>query len=292
MPFPEVYRVGVAWDALPGRLNLSADVEVQRWSTYEELAITFIDDEGGRETIADPKNSKDSLVVHVGGEYRLSDAWQVRAGYVWDQRTTPEETVGPAPPDSDRHVIALGASFLFDNFGVHAHLADVLFVPRESSANRFRGTWRGGYPLGTTAYLASLGFSAAFGAAPPPAPPPPPAEIEARNPWASAADTDEPPLVAAPPAAAVAPAEAPPTVSPAVVIEVPPTTSSAPVTAPAVDAPVPAATDSAATPAAAATSAPAEAAPATVTEEEAPAKGKGKGKGKAGKKRQPGRSKP
>ncbi|MFC1610988.1 OmpP1/FadL family transporter [Myxococcota bacterium] len=181
LPLPEVYRAGVAWDLVPSRVNISFDFELQRWSRYEELAIIFTNPDGSEEILADPKNSQDSIALHVGVEWWVLEDLALRAGYGWDQRTLPEKTVGPAPPDSDRHGLAIGASYFFGPFGAHVHFADVFFVERETLANELRGTWRGGYPGGTTGYLVGVGVSAVFGAAeaPPPTSDPPPEIVPA-----------------------------------------------------------------------------------------------------------------
>ena len=165
LPLPQVLRFGVAYDMLDDKLSLSADVQIQLWSTYQELAITLIDSAGAETTTVDPKLSKDSLVLLAGVEYMVTEKLAVRAGYAFDQRTQPEEAIGAAPPDSDRHVITLGASYFFGSFGVHAHVADVLFAERETFTNKMPGTWSGGHVGGATAFIASVGLSAQFGGA-------------------------------------------------------------------------------------------------------------------------------
>jgi long-chain fatty acid transport protein len=160
VPLAQVFRFGVAWDALPGKLNLSADLEYQLWSEFKELAITFVNPDGSEEIKASPRNSQDSFVVHVGGEYKVTDRFAVRAGYIWDQHTLPEETVNPAPPDSDKHVASVGASYLFDRFGVHAHFSNVFFARRTANTSDFPGEWDGAWPGGTMAYMFGLSLSA------------------------------------------------------------------------------------------------------------------------------------
>jgi long-chain fatty acid transport protein len=155
VPLPEVFRVGFAWDVLSD-LNLSADLEYQMWSAFKEMSITFINADGSETTGASPRNAQNSYVLHLGGEYKLSPTIAVRAGYAWDQRILPEETVNPGPPESDRHVATVGASYSTGRFGLHAHFANVFFVPRETRTNDLPGTWTGGFPGGTMAYTFGL----------------------------------------------------------------------------------------------------------------------------------------
>jgi long-chain fatty acid transport protein len=160
VPLAEVFRFGVAYDVLRERLNVSADVEYQRWSVYKELRITFVNPDGTEQISASPRNSKDSFVLHLGAEYKLSPRFAVRAGYVFDQHTLPEETVNPMPPDSDRHIAALGASFTPGRFGLHAHFSNVFFTPRTSLTSSFPGQWQGAWAANTTAY--TFGLTASY----------------------------------------------------------------------------------------------------------------------------------
>ncbi len=161
IPLAQVYRFGVAYDISP-ELNVSADVEYQLWSAFEELRIVFTDAAGATEEVASPRDSRNSVTVHTGAEYKIAPKVAVRAGYAYDQKTLPEETVNPAPPDSDRHVVMLGGSYWWDRFGVHAFVGNAFFVKRTALTSDFPGEWRGGWPLGTMAYLAGLSVSAAL----------------------------------------------------------------------------------------------------------------------------------
>ena len=178
VPLAEVFRFGVAWDVLPKRLNFSADLEYQRWDTFRSLDISFVNADGTLQTSSSPRNSQNSFVVHVGGELWLSSHFAIRAGYIWDQHTLPEETVNPAPPDSDKHVVSVGASAEFGWFGVDVHFSDVFFAQRTSTTAAFPGQWSGAYPGGTMAYIfglsltAKLDFGSPSGAKPAAAPAP------------------------------------------------------------------------------------------------------------------------
>lgn len=156
---PNNLRFGIAYEVLKG-LSLSADLEYQMWSSFKELAITFVNPDGTETVSASPRNSTDSFVFHVGGEYRFHPNVAIRAGYVYDQHTLPEETVNPAPPDSDKHVISLGLSAYFSSFGVHLNFADVIFAQRTSTTSDFPGKWQGAYPANTMAYIFGLSLSA------------------------------------------------------------------------------------------------------------------------------------
>jgi len=179
LPLPQTIRAGVAYDLIADRLNVSADFQYQFWETYQSLDVTFVNADGTKRTTSDPKKSMNSFIVYVGGELKLSEAFAVRAGYVFDQHTQPEEVIGPTPPDSDRHIITLGASYAFGAFSIDAHLADVIFAEREALTSPLPGTWSGALPTGASALIASIGISGRFGGGEAPAPAEAPAkEVE------------------------------------------------------------------------------------------------------------------
>jgi long-chain fatty acid transport protein len=182
VPLAQVLRLGLAYDVAPKTFNLSADLEYQMWDTYKNLTITFIDDAGAREDVVQKRNAKNSWVLHVGGEYRPSESLAVRAGYVFDQKVLPEATVNPAPPNSDLHVVTLGASYYYKQFGIHGHFENIFFAPRESRTSDFPAKWRGGWGNGTMAYIFGLSVSAAFDVGPAMGTAPAKAETSAEEP--------------------------------------------------------------------------------------------------------------
>lgn len=161
IPLPQVFRVGLAFDVVPRRLNLSADLQYQLWSTFESLDLRFQNPDGTETVSASPRSSRNSVVVHAGGELKIIEGFAVRAGYAWDQHTLPESTVNPAPPDSDKHVVSVGASYDFRHFGINAHFSNVFFTPRTAESSPFPGRWSGGYAGGSTmAYIFGLSLTA------------------------------------------------------------------------------------------------------------------------------------
>ena len=125
----------------------------------------------GEETVATSlRDARNTVVVHVGGELQVNDDLAVRLGYAYDPHILPENTVNPAPPDSDRHLVALGASYFLGDYGVHAHFSNAFFVRRETATNDLPGEWSGGWAGGTMAYIAGLTVSVklwtAFGRTP------------------------------------------------------------------------------------------------------------------------------
>lgn len=168
LKLPQVFRLGAAYEIIQDTLNVSADLQFQQWSAYRILKINFEDDDGNdwKTEIAE-RNSEDSITFSAGVEWVIFEGLAVRAGYAFDERTLPEESVNPAPPDSDRHVLALGASYTWDKWlSFHAHFSNAFFVTRESNTASFPGTWSGGHPADTMAYIFGLSVGVNFDVSP------------------------------------------------------------------------------------------------------------------------------
>ena len=101
-------------------LTVSLNVDVLTWSSYEKLAIDFIDNPSL--SSAQVRNWSTSFTVRLGGEYKLlEDNLPLRLGVVYDQSPAPDETIGPELPDVDRFIIGGGLGYTWQ--GLRADLA-------------------------------------------------------------------------------------------------------------------------------------------------------------------------
>jgi long-subunit fatty acid transport protein len=163
---PDRYVLGVAYELLPKQLTLVGDVTFERWSSFKQLRIDFLNEDGTRDVQRDIRNGKDVVQFKAGAEYKFGQVAAVRAGYVFDPTIADEEYVGAAPPDSNTHVVALGGSYYYGNWlGFHAHAMAAIFAARESLTSSFPAEWRGGY-AGSKAFLFGLSISAKLDAGP------------------------------------------------------------------------------------------------------------------------------
>jgi long-chain fatty acid transport protein len=137
---PDVATVGLGFTATP-RLRLGLDLNFVTWSSFRQLFIDF--------TNADldnplPKRWRDTVSVHLGAEYDVTQRLKARLGAVYDQAATPSETLTPDLPDAQRVRFCAGAGYQFD-FGLSLDVAYqlVMLVPQSSSAPGFSGTYSG-----------------------------------------------------------------------------------------------------------------------------------------------------
>ncbi len=117
---PDILSVGISAKA-GENLTFSADFQYTMWSTYDKLEITFkdfIDDETGKPLVSTSVRDYDnSYIGRFGAEYKASDMFSLRAGFLYDKNPVKDERVDPTLPDADR---------LGFNAGVGIKLADNL----------------------------------------------------------------------------------------------------------------------------------------------------------------------
>jgi long-chain fatty acid transport protein len=116
---PHVFSFGLAAFPMEG-LTVGIAVDVTTWSSYEELRVDFIDDEGNvNEELSsgEPKSWENTFTIRLGAEYRLLDGrLPVRIGFFYDQSPVPDTTVAPELPDADRYAVSIGAGYKHGEF--------------------------------------------------------------------------------------------------------------------------------------------------------------------------------
>jgi long-chain fatty acid transport protein len=116
------------------RTTLNADINYTWWSTYDRLELestTFIAlGMGTTKAPPDEKQWKNTWAFRIGGQYRASDRWIVRAGYVYDQTPVQEAHFETRTPDSDRQGVTLGTGYSTGDITVDASYMYLLFKTR------------------------------------------------------------------------------------------------------------------------------------------------------------------
>lgn len=87
------------------RLSLEVDVTRTGWSSYEELDIRI---NGANPSGAIVKDWKDAWRLGIGAEYALTPAWDLRAGYVYDETPIRTERADYMVPANDRQLFCAG----------------------------------------------------------------------------------------------------------------------------------------------------------------------------------------
>lgn len=108
LDLPASTEIGVRWQASE-RVTLYADAQWTEWSSIEELRVEF--DNPVQPDSVEELNYDDAARYGVGGDYRVSDQWTVRAGYAYDESPATAAFRTARIPDNDRHIVALGATW-------------------------------------------------------------------------------------------------------------------------------------------------------------------------------------
>lgn len=106
---PHVFRAGTAVSFLHDSLLLAADFKYLLYAeSYKAQRITTVMN-GAEKTIVQPLNWKNAYTVQFGAEYKLAQAWRLRAGYILSTSATPEESaIALAPPPGNAHLFSAG----------------------------------------------------------------------------------------------------------------------------------------------------------------------------------------
>lgn len=89
------------------RFTLGASVTWTQWSSFKNLTLKS----EGSTIVAIPYNYKDAWMVSLGGDYKLTDDFTLRAGVATDQTPTRNSTRDPRIPDGDRIFTSLGFGY-------------------------------------------------------------------------------------------------------------------------------------------------------------------------------------
>jgi len=128
---PDIMLLGVSYKT-SDKLTLNADLDYTWWSTYDRLVIqsdTFAG-MGLATTQTEEKQWKDVWTLRFGGQYKLSDQWKLRAGYLYDKNPVKDDRFETRIPDSDQHAVSVGAGYSINNITIDASYMYIWFMKR------------------------------------------------------------------------------------------------------------------------------------------------------------------
>ena len=95
---------------------MSADFQYVGWSSYDTLAVTFVET---NVVSASPRMYEDSYIIRLGGAYKANDQLTVLGGIYYDNNPVSNEYLNPSLPESDRIGLSLGfEAHLFENLSI------------------------------------------------------------------------------------------------------------------------------------------------------------------------------
>jgi len=109
---PDIATLSAAYSVTPST-KLLAEVRYFTWSRFQNLSIV-IPSLSALSPLVRQEQYRNSYTAALGTEYKLSPAWTLRAGYLFDQTPTNSLNRSVAVPDADRHWFGVGASWSFN----------------------------------------------------------------------------------------------------------------------------------------------------------------------------------
>ncbi len=156
--FPDIVGAGYAIQATED-LYLEANVEWVQHSRFDRMDL-----DAGEATALLPESSiradwRDNWTFGIGADWRMNDAWNLRAGYMYLQSPVRSHTMIPLVAESDQSVVTLGVGH---EYGPHRFdLAYMLGIfERRRVDDNVNPEYNGTYEFDSQ--LFALGYSYAF----------------------------------------------------------------------------------------------------------------------------------
>ncbi|MDJ0366095.1 outer membrane protein transport protein [Hymenobacter sp. H14-R3] len=152
LPLPDVYSFGVGVRPTD-KLLLAFDANLVGWSRYQSLDFRYLNGVlGGNALSSSKRQYQDALAFRIGGQYKVTDNFTVRAGTFYDFSAVRDGFVTPETPDADRIGVTAGLGYTFgERFGIDASFLFEDFMKRSQSqddlisngtADRVAGTYK------------------------------------------------------------------------------------------------------------------------------------------------------
>ena len=140
---PSIVRFGTSVQATE-KLTLNAGVVCTLWSSYDELAIDFDPALLGQmPSSTTEKNWDDVFRYQIGVEYALTEAWALRAGYIYDETPDPDAHVDYIVPGNDRNLVSLGVGYKQGDFSCDLSYTYLMIMDRDIAARPEEGVLPG-----------------------------------------------------------------------------------------------------------------------------------------------------
>lgn len=105
MTFPGSIGLGYGID-LTDRFTLGFDFKWSANSSHDDIPLRTKNVTLPQQSL--PLKWKNSIDLGVGGTYKLSKSWLLRAGYLFSENSMPDSTYTPSIPAYDRHIFSFG----------------------------------------------------------------------------------------------------------------------------------------------------------------------------------------
>ena len=110
LPLPSTINIGLTFH-VNDKLDIGTEFNWVGWSAYDSLIIDFETNTPLLEDSKAPRKYEDSFVIHLGGEYKLNDKWQLRLGGYYDTTPVQDGYMSAETADNNRIGLTAGVGF-------------------------------------------------------------------------------------------------------------------------------------------------------------------------------------
>ena len=130
---PDMLMLGVAFKPAE-KLSIEVGAVHTGWSSYDELSIDFSNPMLLGPNVTIDKNWENVWRYCGGVEYQLNDKLALRAGYIYDEEASPNDTVDYLVPANDRQIVSIGAGYKIGDWTVDASYSYLVIADRHIHA--------------------------------------------------------------------------------------------------------------------------------------------------------------
>lgn len=112
LDLPANLFLGAAFSPIES-INLTADFQYVWWSSYNELAVSFRENEDWNTSSI--RDYQDTYILRAGAEWWSTDEFALRAGIFYDKHPVKDHLAEPSLPDSDRLGFNYGLGYTFND---------------------------------------------------------------------------------------------------------------------------------------------------------------------------------
>jgi long-chain fatty acid transport protein len=154
--FPDIVSVGYGFQ-VNDRVRVGADVEWLQFSNFKTLPIEV----GAPPPLVPTSINQDwddTFTFGIGGDWRINDAFTLRASYQYYMTPIPDETLSPTIPDSDQNVVTASVEYAWGRSRVELAYGLVLYNDRDITNNQ-NPAFNGHYEFAVHLFTAGYRFS-------------------------------------------------------------------------------------------------------------------------------------
>lgn len=167
MPCVSILSVGVGYKPI-SKLTLAFDAQLSFWKQYKQLDIEFVPEQLSVFDQHIVKNYRNAWMFHLGGEYKLTDRFDVRLGLILDTSPIRSDNFNPETPGMTKIEPSCGLSFRpLKNFSIDASVLYVAGLGRDGASIEYKNMLTGQTDTfvadySVSAWCPSIGFSLSF----------------------------------------------------------------------------------------------------------------------------------